>query len=201
MVCFKYVLICLQAKGNAETVPDHLWLFDNLEAFLEETASSGSVIPEGYTISSITPGAGQFLVHTSPSALFSLGTDNRFGQLGRQDDELLDPIDVFGGMQIDKVAMGDLHCAVISQGSLYIWGCNKDSQCSGMPGVEPSLVDLAVAEGQEQPNIVDVACGAAHTVLVTESGDIWVCGRSGSYLSHLYAYTDDQAQMNMDSSA
>lgn len=81
-------------------------------------------------------------------------------------------------MQIQKVAMGDLHCAVIAEGSLYIWGCNKDSQCSGKPGVEPTLVDLKVGEGQEQPNIVDVGCGAAHTVLITDSGDVWVCGKS-----------------------
>lgn len=84
------------------------------------------------------------------------------------------------GFKLDKIAAGDTHMAVLTkEGQLFTWGYNDYGQLGwGLHGVE--------RVGQQKPNqvkgilenekVVEVACGGAHTVVVTESKRIFGWG-------------------------
>jgi alpha-tubulin suppressor-like RCC1 family protein len=133
-------------------------------------------------ILSLCPGSSFFLVRT-PRALYVLGSDNRFGQLGHADHRTssspgaLREMDLFAGMSLPSLGAGDLHAAAVDaeSGALYIWGSDAQGQCAGYGGGEPELVEWADAE----LDVRLVACGATHTVVATSNG-VYVAGSSAS---------------------
>jgi len=157
----------------------------------------------------IEAGAAHFLVlvggerSSSSSEVWSFG-DSRYGQAGpfpspspldrpdststaRYDRLSLRHIAFFDGLHPVRVSCGAFHSAVVTaQGAAYVLGSNKAGQLGlgeGEPGgAEPVLVELGEEEsgGEEEDEIAQVACGAAHTVLLTKSGHVWVTGASAS---------------------
>lgn len=74
---------------------------------------------------------------------------------------------------------------------MYVFGSGKEGQLGLGEGVggggELEVVDFDEAtedvdgyEAEEGERVVQVACGSAHTVVLTEKGEVWVAGASAS---------------------
>ena len=85
------------------------------------------------------------------------------------------------GVSAASVSAGSLHNAVItSEGALWTWGCNDDGAI-GREGDEflPAPVEGPLGkagEGDEDSEIVQVCCGASHTVALSASGLVYAMG-------------------------
>ena len=163
---------------------DHkLHLFTSLENVLQGNSTIVEIDHPLTPQTKLYSGAAHSLVHISPDILYSLGSDNRFFQLGHSKRNAglskAEQITIFeGGSPIRKIACGDLHSAVITEdGGSYVFGSDAQGQCGGFCEAEPSLVDFEVEEGQEQPDVLDVACGSRHTVVLTDQG-VYATGSS-----------------------
>jgi len=74
-----------------------------------------------------------------------------------------------------QMASGDSHTAVLCKsGKVYTWGMGRTGQTGHgkrgdvfLPKVVESLVDVPVSS---------VSCGAAHTLVISKSGDVFTCG-------------------------
>eukprot|EP00922_Rhytidocystis_sp_ex-Travisia-forbesii_P035686 GHVS01052943.1.p1 GENE.GHVS01052943.1~~GHVS01052943.1.p1 ORF type:complete len:425 (-),score=32.07 GHVS01052943.1:115-1389(-) len=119
--------------------------------------------------------------------LFSFGS-NQYGQLGRtlsdkDDGNQPGEIDLDPRHRVVGVACGSYHTvAVTEEGLMFSWGWGG-SFWSGVGGLghgnnlsveSPKLVQC-LAELQEA--VVQVACGQQHTLALTDSGDIYACGK------------------------
>jgi len=83
-------------------------------------------------------------------------------------------IKAFEGKTILAFASGSLHNAVLlDDGVVYTWGCNDD-QALGRDADE--WLPAPVKGELEGQFVVQVACGASHTVALTESGDVYSWG-------------------------
>jgi hypothetical protein len=119
--------------------------------------------------------------HGNP-ILFGFG-DNRFFQQGHDDSSSslkfeARRVDFFdeGVSAVIKTECGDLHTAFLTEdGALYMSGNDVKGQCGGFSEQEPSLVIFRTEE--EDIDVLDVACGATHTVVLTNKG-IYVAGNS-----------------------
>lgn len=153
--------------------------------FFAESLSSlrpASVLsnPSKDPVLKIIAGASHFLLLTASSVL-SFG-DNRFKQCGIShsppSSTFLSLVDYFEGLLPVEIAAGDVHSAVVTaDGSLYVFGADMEGQCGGNGG-EPNLVDLEDGDLDDEPEVVGVACGSSHTVVRTNSGDVWLTGSS-----------------------
>ena len=132
-------------------------------------------------------------VHRSRGEAISWATSssgNRFGQLGWGKSAKAPPLyearpveTPAGCGRVVKVAAGDFHSALVDEaGSLYAWGCDRWTQL----GQELLWVKGAVWQCKPQlvaslqkasVRIVDVACGADHTVALDERRQVWAWGR------------------------
>jgi alpha-tubulin suppressor-like RCC1 family protein len=116
---------------------------------------------------------------------WGLGED---GQLGHGDgDDQWAPQQVeagrFGGEKVVFVAAGGNHTAAVTAGGqLYTWGWNCHGQLGhGDTGsrLVPTVVGaFGASEGRQ---VVMAACGALHTLVVTQDGGLWAsgCGYDG----------------------
>jgi alpha-tubulin suppressor-like RCC1 family protein len=154
-------------------------LSDAIEGVSEPVSLDHELSPT----SRLYSGAAHFLIHASPDILYSLGADNRFFQLGHDNRNAIatraEQLGMFeGGSPIRRIACGDLHSAVVTEdGALYVFGSDAQGQCGAFSDSEPSLVEFQVVEGMEQPDVLDVACGSRHTVVLTDQG-IYATGSS-----------------------
>lgn len=110
--------------------------------------------------------------------------DNRFFQQAHDHSasskEQVRRVDFFdeGTSPVIKIECGDLHTAFLTEdGALYMSGSNVKGQCGGFSEQEPSLVIFGNEE--EDIDVLDVACGATHTVALTNEG-VYVAGSSTS---------------------
>ncbi|CAI2178449.1 6656_t:CDS:2 [Funneliformis geosporum] len=122
-------------------------------------------------------GENHCLALTKDGEVYSWGS-GRFGQLGH--GELTDlsekptVIEFFQGLRVKKISCGGWHSAVITDsGDLYTFGWNHFGRLgisfeegSTMNCAEPSLVEF-FGENNEELNVLKVACGSAHTVVIT----------------------------------
>lgn len=86
--------------------------------------------------------------------------------------------------EIRKIAAAKSHAAAISNlGKVYTWGSIAEGKLghasdpsAALQGREaaPKMLDNAYTRGKR---FVDVACGNAHTIMVTEFGEVATCGR------------------------
>jgi hypothetical protein len=104
------------------------------------------------------------------------------GQLGHGDGwKKIAPRQVepgrFGGERVVFVAAGAKHTvAVTAGGRLYTWGCGDDGQL-GHGDTANWRVPTRVGPGAFGGSaVVMAACGAAHTLVVTQDGALWACG-------------------------
>ena len=111
---------------------------------------------------------------------WGLGDNGRLG-LGDETTELA-PRQVeawrFGGEKVVMMSAGYCHTvAVTAGGRLYTWGYNDFGQLGHVnnPGrLVPTLVGAGAFGGSA---VVMAACGHSHTLVVTQDGALWACGR------------------------
>jgi alpha-tubulin suppressor-like RCC1 family protein len=127
---------------------------------------------------------GAFTVARSKSGLalaWGAGHCSGQGEYGSHED-LLTPeiIPLSKGMDVTAVAAGGLHAALLTRdGGAYTWGWGECGQLGlGLRGMaevirEPTQVDT------ENQKITMVACGAYHTALVEEGGELMTFGAGG----------------------
>ena len=88
------------------------------------------------------------------------------------------PISTFRGKQVVDVSCGLLHAvAVTVTGEVWAWGSNAQSQC-GMGHTEPMLTPHVVPALLGM-RVHAVACGGAHTVVLTQEGAALSWGLGG----------------------
>jgi len=158
-------------------------------------------------------GTGTFLLRMESGEVYSWG-DPRHQSLGRaiSDAPAERPavIEALGGLKITKVAIGGwLNAAVSEDGACYVWG-------AGTPGSDQTIKCLREADAGElvlvqlhndrddgEPlDIVDVAVGDGHIVVLAEGNRCFVAGenRNGQGgLGHDQVFIDDWARLALGS--
>ena len=180
-----YNEVTIDGNGRVLAISkDNTVYFSNfMSDAIEGVSEPVSLDHELSSTSRLYSGAAHFLIHVSSDILYSLGAENRFFQLGHDSRDVsatvAEQLSMFeGGSPIRKIACGDMHSAVVTEdGALYVFGSNAQGQCGGFSDSEPSLVEFQVSEGMEQPDVLDVACGSRHSVVLTDQG-IYATGSS-----------------------
>ena len=92
----------------------------------------------------------------------------------------------FKNHKIVQVACGGLHTIVLTQeGHLYSWGSTEGGQL-GLGGelreetvLSPRLLEpLAAKLSEKKQKVIQVSCGEAHSVALTDRGEVWGWGMS-----------------------
>lgn len=106
------------------------------------------------------------------------------GQLGqRNKDDSLTPVllKALEKKRIRSLAAGKSHaCAVTDKGQLYVWGSGEDFQLGLGKSMKQSLTPYLVTSLFSKGKIAMVACGAKHTLALTELGQLYAWG-SGEF--------------------
>ena len=112
--CIAVVAGELESSANiltdANTASDRakLCLYNSIDSLHAGEVPSIFRLPAGYEARAISSGASHLLISTEPPALFSYGSDNRFGQLGREQavksEASLERVDFFDDMEITQIA-------------------------------------------------------------------------------------------------
>jgi len=112
---------------------------------------------------------------------------NLYGQLGHGDQSKqsafvqVDPMQ-FNGEVVEFVATGVSHhtVAITAGGRLYTWGHGGSGQL-GHGDTDFRLVPTLVEAGEFVGlRVTMAACGALHTLIVTQDGSLWACGRGNN---------------------
>lgn len=175
------------AKGIA-----YFWRSTNLEPRIRSVALSAG-------ISKVALGNSHTLLLTFDSQLLSVG-DNSFGQLGLGD---LKPrreptvIHYFREKRVLEICCGGQHSGVIcSRNEIFFWGDSSSGQC-GIGDIklvnQPSRVQFERfntrdtreinPSTQNEPVIIQIACGDCHSLAVSTDGEVWSWG-TGCQLGH-----------------
>nr|CAG8487732.1 5456_t:CDS:10 [Entrophospora candida] len=158
---------------------------DNLQEILLPFSPSP---PLNIIFKKISCGENHCLALTKQGEVYSWG-DGRYGQLGHGDFRSLNKpkvIEFFQGLKVTQIACGGLHSAVITDsGDLYTFGWNN----LGRLGVKSNTTNTSIPcliefnnddadydEEEEEINVLKVACGSAHTVVITDDNKLWTCG-------------------------
>jgi alpha-tubulin suppressor-like RCC1 family protein len=104
------------------------------------------------------------------------------GRLGRGSTEsTAEPGLVVGlqGQHVVQVACGEAHSAAITkEGRLYVWGSSNDGQV-GIRGARGSYSSPMKIDAVVGVRVMEVACGARHTMALTDGGQVLSWGRGG----------------------
>lgn len=86
------------------------------------------------------------------------------------------------GQHVISVSAGSYHCSAVTEdGLIYMWGENSHGQCgvSGMDQVT-SPTPVNVVDGETHPpqlvRVLNVACGAQHTLALSRKHEVWAWG-------------------------
>ena len=130
----------------------------------------------------VAAGALHSVAMGSEGGVWNWGVGGHQGHNDRQPRHVptLLPSAAFAGGKVVMVATGGVHTvAVTSKGVLWAWGDNSNGQL-GIVGleqvqIEPALVGAKDIFGGSPVRMV--ACGDNHTLIVTEEGTLWTCGK------------------------
>eukprot|EP00698_Gefionella_okellyi_P001339 TRINITY_DN11287_c0_g1_i1.p1 TRINITY_DN11287_c0_g1~~TRINITY_DN11287_c0_g1_i1.p1 ORF type:complete len:803 (+),score=100.74 TRINITY_DN11287_c0_g1_i1:39-2411(+) len=147
---------------------------------------------ENMCIAKLASGGAHNVAVTASGDVFTWGSCDE-GQLGHGDvtdqptPRLLKPmllLKALQGIRVASVACGHAHTVVIaSNGAVYSWGGSEHGQC-GHGSTSHQLTPRLVASLHRE-TMVQVACGGAHTVALSESGLVFSWGRgSNGRLGH-----------------
>ncbi|CAA9998401.1 unnamed protein product [Nesidiocoris tenuis] len=82
---------------------------------------------------------------------------------------------------VDFLSCGGVHMAMLSDGKVYTWGVGFDGQRGPFSRSDLLIVKQVVLPGP----CVSVVCGPVSTVMLLESGDVYVCGANNEELGFL----------------
>eukprot|EP00282_Hemiselmis_andersenii_P027867 CAMPEP_0169481050 /NCGR_PEP_ID=MMETSP1042-20121227/29901_1 /TAXON_ID=464988 /ORGANISM="Hemiselmis andersenii, Strain CCMP1180" /LENGTH=1508 /DNA_ID=CAMNT_0009595757 /DNA_START=54 /DNA_END=4578 /DNA_ORIENTATION=- len=123
------------------------------------------------------------LVQSTPPNIFSCGM-NANGQLGHKD--YVDRCDPSPIMELDdrsiiSIGTGSAHTAVISQfGDLLTWGNGRNGQLGVFSGIDSDIPSPMQLPSFCDNKLVRVVCGSEITAVVTDHGEVFMCGRESS---------------------
>lgn len=111
---------------------------------------------------------------TTDGYVYSWGSTNESGQLGRTDDEISSAVRIEGLDNIIKIDAGISYGLALSKdGRLYTWGRNEKGQI-GNGTLEPVSKPTEVNVGK----LIDAAAGPGHIVAVTTNGTVYTWGEN-----------------------
>ncbi|XP_012057883.1 PREDICTED: X-linked retinitis pigmentosa GTPase regulator [Atta cephalotes] len=136
-------------------------------------------------VTHVACGRAHTLICTGAQKIFACGS-NQEGQLGRENSMIGDssssPILVydcgFAGPRIVQLAAGSHHSmALTSDGEVVAWGSNLEGQLglSEISGLVYKPMKIPIPEP-----VKEISAGYYHSVFLTESGLIYICGKSES---------------------
>lgn len=139
----------------------------------------------GERIVMLAAGGGHTVALSDAGHVFTCGM-NLYGQLGHGDQSKkfafvqVDPMQ-FNGEKVEFVATGVTHTvAITTSGRLYTWGNNGSGQL-GHGDTDFRLVPTLVEAGEfGELRVTMAACGSFHTLIVTQDGSVWACGRGNN---------------------
>lgn len=158
-------------------------------------------------------GTGTFLMRMESGEVYSWG-DPRYSSLGRSiaeaPAERPAPVEALGGLKIKKIACGGwLNAAVSEDAACYIWGASTPGTDETIKYLreagagEVVLVELPNEEGAEPLDILDVAVGDDHIVLLVDGNHCFGVGenKNGQLgLGHFEPFIDDWSLIPLDAS-
>ena len=88
-----------------------------------------------------------------------------------------DPTIIEGLINVKMIASGDSHClAVDATDQVWTWGLNSGGQL-GLGSYESKSVPVRIQRLSNETDIVSIACGSQHSVIVSKSGrKVWTWG-------------------------
>eukprot|EP01125_Pyxidicula_operculata_P019071 TRINITY_DN688_c0_g1_i2.p1 TRINITY_DN688_c0_g1~~TRINITY_DN688_c0_g1_i2.p1 ORF type:complete len:561 (+),score=101.06 TRINITY_DN688_c0_g1_i2:41-1723(+) len=133
-------------------------------------------------INQIASGSLHVLLVTDDSKVYTFGENSR-SALGLLDvqGELSDPTEIpnafFEGEKITQVFCGgNFSIALTKTGKLYCWGENKNGQL-GLKDTETRITPTRITFFDDKP-VKTVGCGDYHTLVITETGDMYAFGNN-----------------------
>lgn len=156
----------------------------------------------------VIAGTGTFLLRMEDGEVCSWG-DPRYSSLGRSiaeaPAERPTQVEALGGLKIKKIACGGWLNAVLSaDGACYLWGAGTPGtddaiKCLREAGAgEVALVELPDEAGKEPLDVVDVAVGDNHVVLLANNHRCFLAGenKNGQLgLGHFETFVEDWTQL------
>lgn len=145
----------------------------------------GMALGQGRRASSIACGTSYTLVLTDHFAVLACGIASIAGYRDAQNWGVPQEIPSLIGLPLVGMSAGDGHASVVTaHGTAYIWGENRNGCCAR---AFPETMSLPVPVKAPSPSaqsddvaIVHVACGLEHSVFVTRTGHLLVCGSNWS---------------------
>ena len=134
----------------------------------------------------VITGAWHCLAITSKKKVYAWGK-NKYGQLGlghtnnlHTPTSILPLSDPLNPKNVRCIAAGKSHSAVITEdGDVYTWGRGWDGQL-GHDVITEIELEPRIVPNMENRASASVACGFAHTVVVTDNGNVWAWGANNA---------------------
>ena len=130
----------------------------------------------------VSAGSDHSLVLTDLGLVYSFGSgmNGRHGHDGAPNQWYPKPLKAFHEISIRDVSAGPSHSsAITAQGELYLWGAGGSGQLGvGDVGVGPTYQRRVptLIEDLEGIPVKQASCGTAHTLVVTETGELFSFG-------------------------
>lgn len=141
----------------------------------------------GAAVKHVTCGGAHTVAVTGSGTLFSFGLNNH-GQLGACEgfDEMPVPQECFLPALVDSASAGETHTlAVSSSGEVWACGNNEEGQLGLGSSLESRNPDMRLLRHLEGLRVVQVAAGYAHSLALTEEGEVYSWGlNSHGQLGH-----------------
>eukprot|EP00602_Paraphysomonas_sp_CaronLab_P004424 CAMPEP_0185034084 /NCGR_PEP_ID=MMETSP1103-20130426/23630_1 /TAXON_ID=36769 /ORGANISM="Paraphysomonas bandaiensis, Strain Caron Lab Isolate" /LENGTH=684 /DNA_ID=CAMNT_0027570597 /DNA_START=95 /DNA_END=2149 /DNA_ORIENTATION=+ len=159
-----------------------------------EENGKGIVVVEG--VLSAAFGHGHILILRLDGSMIAVGDDSKGQCSGGSCGSLNMSLDHETGANspassglpcILKLSAGLWHSAAIVSGHLFTWGDDESSRVLNAPWVAPDISYNIDVDGENcsskhcgvVPTVVDVACGAKHTVVIDSIGRVFTFGDNG----------------------
>ena len=139
------------------------------------------VLGQGRRATAIACGTNYTIALTEHFAVLACGIASIAGYRDEENWGMPQELPSLIGFPIVGISAGDGHASVVTaHGTAYVWGENRNG-CCGRDFPETMSLPVPLKESSPPSHsddfaVVKVACGLEHTVLVTRSGHLFVCG-------------------------
>nr|CAH7745531.1 unnamed protein product [Callosobruchus chinensis] len=135
---------------------------------------------ENHSVIDLKCGRDHCLILDRNGAVYTFGRGSR-GQLGHgslNDEPEPVLVEALAGLKIVQISAGGWHsCAVSKDGDLYTWGWNGSGQLGVCDKTENQYQVLATPTPVNfSENVLKVACGSRHTIVLLENKELYGCG-------------------------